>query len=431
MGLLPEKKDARFNFIVGVMNGSIFGFGTSFLDPTTVLPVFVRHFTHSDTVVGLASALHRAGWHLPQLFVAGYLERRSYRLPVYQYANLVRMTLIALILPLLAWYGLSDPGFVLSGFLILFGVASLFGGVAGSAYTDIVGKALPRSHTGVFYATRSFIGGLLSILAGVLIKYLLDSESGYVFPSDYVVIFALGTGMMILGIVCFCFVREPLGKVSVLPRTFLQVVGGVPELVRQDRNFGRFLMVQILASGIGFSLPFYVLLARETFHVSEGAVGIFLAAQTVGAAIFNIVWGHISLTQGNRRVVLFAVLGVAVIPTLALVLSSQPHWVMGGPPWLIVVCFSFIFMLMGGTTSGVFIGFKSYMLDIAPEARRPTYVGITNTVLGVGALYPIFGGVLADLVHLQGVFFLSAVTVFEGVWLSWGLEAPKVIENEV
>jgi len=116
MGLLPEKKDARFNFIVGVMNGSIFGFGTSFLDPTTVLPVFVRHFTHSDTVVGLASALHRAGWHLPQLFVAGYLERRSYRLPVYQYANLVRMTLIALILPLLAWYGLSDPGFVLSGF---------------------------------------------------------------------------------------------------------------------------------------------------------------------------------------------------------------------------------------------------------------------------------------------------------------------------
>jgi hypothetical protein len=130
-------------------------------------------------------------------------------------------------------------------------------------------------------------------------------------------------------------------------------------------------------------------------------------------------------------VVLFAVLGVAVIPTLALVLSSQPHWVMGGPPWLIVVCFSFIFMLMGGTTSGVFIGFKSYMLDIAPEARRPTYVGITNTVLGVGALYPIFGGVLADLVHLQGVFFLSAVTVFAGVWLSWGLEAPKVIENEV
>ena len=90
---------------------------------------------------------------------------------------------------------------------------------------------------------------------------------------------------------------------------------------------------------------------------------------------------------------------------------------------MVTVCFSPIFLLIGGTTTGIFVGFKSYLLDIAPEERRPTYVGITNTVLGVGSLYPVFGGILADLLNLQGVFALSAVTVCAGVWLSLRLKA--------
>ena len=422
--MFPREKNARFNYLMGVLNGGIFGFGTSFLDPTTVLPVFIRHFTNSDTLVGLASSLHRTGWHLPQLLVAGDLERRRFRLPIYVRANIVRMTLIWLTVPLIAWYSLEQPGLVLSGFLILFGVASLCGGAAGLAYTDIVGKSIPRSYTGMFYATRSFLSGVLSIFAGVLIKYLLDAESGSVFPANYAVIFALGTGMMCLGIGCFSLVREPEGQISKTHRNFVQVIREVPGLLRLDPNFRTFLMVQVLASGIGFSLPFYVVFARETFQVPESSVGVFLAVQTVGSAVFNVVWGRISVTQGNQRVVVFAVLGVAIIPILALILGSQAALIQQGDGWVVTVCFSPIFLLIGGTTTGIFIGFKSYLLDIAPEERRPTYVGITNTVLGVGSLYPVFGGILADLLNLQGVFALSAVTVLAGVWLSLHLKAP-------
>ena len=148
MGFLINKGNARFNFIVGVCNGGVFAFGIAFLDPTTVLPVFIRHFTTSDTLVSLGSSLHRAGWQMPQLLVAGYLERRRRRLPVYRRANAVRMSLIWAIVPLLAWGGSERPSLVLSGLLVMYGVASLFGGLAGNAYTEIVGKSLPRSHTG-------------------------------------------------------------------------------------------------------------------------------------------------------------------------------------------------------------------------------------------------------------------------------------------
>jgi MFS family permease len=91
---------------------------------------------------------------------------------------------------------------------------------------------------------------------------------------------------------------------------------------------------------------------------------------------------------------------------------------------MVVACVAPIFLLIGGVSTGTFVGFKSYLLDIAPDSRRPTYVGITNTVLGVGALYPVFGGVLADLIALPGVFALSAATVGLGTWLSLHLSLP-------
>lgn len=423
MGFLPNKGNARFNFIVGVCNGGVFAFGIAFLDPTTVLPVFIRHFTTSDTLVGLGSSLHRAGWHLPQLLVAGYLERRRRRLPVYRRANAVRMSLIWAIVPLLAWCKSERPSLVLSGFLVMYGVASLFGGLAGNAYTDIVGKSLPRSHTGLFYASRSFLGGVLSIAAGVLVEYFLHPATGYAFPMNYGAIFALGAGMMSLGIGCFCLVREPEAEVSTAPRNAIQVMRDIPNLLRRDRNFKRFLWVQVLSSGIGFSLPFYVVLARETFRISESTVGFFLAVQTIGAAVFNIIWGQLSIRRGNHRVVLVAVLGVALIPCLALGLSAYAHVLQRMSEWVIAGCFAPIFFLIGGSTTGVFIGFKSYLLDIAPAERRPTYVGITNTVMGIGSLYPILGGALADTVHLQGVFALSALTVFAGLGLCFYLQA--------
>jgi len=390
MGLLPEDKNARFNFIVGLLNGIIFTFGMAFMDPTTVLPVFIKRYTTSDTIVGLASAIHRAGWHLPQLFVAIYLERKVFRLGVYLRANIVRMCLIWFFVVLLAIYGATYPTWVIGSYLVLFGVASIFGGIAGLPFTDIVGKVVPRSHTGIFYAIRFFFGaGILSVLAGVIVEYVLSVDSVFSFPQNYVVLFGLAAGLMSLGIFATSFIREPAGKVSDSNRTVRQFFREIPTLLKRDENFRYLLMVQILASGIGFSLPFYVVFAREHFHVPESMAGLFLVVQTVGFGLSNGVWGRISSHQGNRHVITGTSLCLMVIPILALVLafvgSDQITWL-----------FYPIFFLIGAGMAGTFIGFKSYLLDIAPEDRRPTYIGITNTVMGGAALFPALGGVMAD-----------------------------------
>ena len=118
-----------------------------------------------------------------------------------------------------------------------------------------------------------------------------------------------------------------------------------------------------------------MVLARETFRISESTVGFFLAVQTIGAAVCNIIWGQLSIRRGNHRVVLVAVLGVALIPCLALGLSAYAHVLQRMSEWVIAGCFAPIFFLIGGSTTGVFIGFKSYLLEHRTRRETPDLRG--------------------------------------------------------
>ena len=425
--MLPEKGNVRHNFIMGVLNGAIFQFGVAFVDPTTVLPVFIKSFTGSDFIVGLVSSVRRSGWYLPQLPMAGYLERNPYKMKYYLGGNAIRLGLVWLFIPILAVYGAENPSLVLLAFLIIFTISSLAGGIAGSPFTDIVGKTIPRRYRGLFYAVRVFLGaGILSILAGLVVGYVLGENGGYRFPMNYVVIFSLFALFTTVGVACFGFVKEPPGEVSEMSRTFRVVLSEVPGLLRQDPNFRRLLTTQVLSSGLGFSLPFYIVLAREQFGVTAGTTGIFLAMQTLGATFFNLVWGGVSARYGNRKVVRLTMFAQAFIPVYALVLGiGLGDLVRTSADWVVTLSFAPIFLLIGGVLSGYQVGFNSFLLDVSPESRRPTYVGISNTAMGCAGLFPALGGIVADLVHLQGVFFVSAVAVCAAVMTSARLVEPQ------
>ena len=61
------------------------------------------------------------------------------------------------------------------------------------------------------------------------------------------------------------------------------------------------------------------------------------------------------------------------------------------------------------TTFGEVIGYTSFAINIAPEERRPTYIGLMNTVMGLAGLLPAIGGVLADLFSFHLVFGLTLI----------------------
>jgi len=402
---------------MGLLNGSFFMFGSAFLDPSTVLPVFVKRFTDSDFIVGLAGSLQRAGWHLPQLPLAGYVERRAYKLPIYLKANVVRMTLMLAFLPALAYWAADRPTLVLASFLFLFGLSALFGGAAGLPFTELVGKTIPPRLRGPFYAIRFFFGaGLLSISAGFIVKHILESDA-YPFPSNYLWIFGIALSLMIVGIVSYAFVKEAPSVVNPTRRRWRDVLAEIPGILERDANYRNLILSRLLVSGIGFSLPFYVVLARERFGVPEGATGIFLAAQTLGATLSNLPFGWLSARKGNRIVIRLSAAAIAVVPLYTIGLLAAQNVAhnsgseLANPTWLFLP----IFLLIGGAMTGNFVGYNSLLLDIAPEDRRPTYIGITNTAMGAASLFPAVGGLIADLMGLEVTFVLASVAVVAGL----------------
>jgi hypothetical protein len=62
---------------MGLMHGILFEAGLAFSSPTAVLPVFLNQFTGSLTLIGLFTAVVKAGGVLPQLIVAHRLQGRS------------------------------------------------------------------------------------------------------------------------------------------------------------------------------------------------------------------------------------------------------------------------------------------------------------------------------------------------------------------
>ena len=71
----------RRNFIVNMCDMMTWLFGASFVSVNAILPVFAAHLTPSPLVIGLIPALTDAGWFLPQLFLAPYVERLPRKLP--------------------------------------------------------------------------------------------------------------------------------------------------------------------------------------------------------------------------------------------------------------------------------------------------------------------------------------------------------------
>src|ERR1041384_4042401 len=119
------RKHLRYNVIVNMLDGGMFGAGMGFGSFTTILPLFVASMTTSATLIGLVPAIHGAGWLLPQLFTAGHTSRlRRYKRTVlwntiHERVPFLGFAIVALLLPkigaqaglllaflLLTWQGL-------------------------------------------------------------------------------------------------------------------------------------------------------------------------------------------------------------------------------------------------------------------------------------------------------------------------------------
>lgn len=412
-----EADSARYyrrNFVAGLIHGIFFQMSTAFGSIHTVLPAFVTLLTPSTMAVGLMAAIEQIGEIVPQLFTAYLLEDKSrkkrYLLGV--------ITLRWLSWGLLAWltyrYGLTQPGLVLIVLISLFGLFSVAGGMGTVIYADIFARAIPANRRGRFTGARQIFGFALAILAGWIVKLILDNEVSFPFPTNYSLIFGLSAASLAVAWTGFALIREPVYPIRRKSKSLGALLRQSVTLIKINPNFRRFLMSRaILAVAIGLA-PFYVVHARQTLEISAGAVGLFLSFQMAGAALSNLLWAFLADRYGNKYVIIGTLTSAGLAPVLALVL-----------PNLAPMAYGLVFALLGAMLSGMRLGYNNFVLEMAVPEMRATCVALQNTLLAPITLLPLVAGFLIQELSFGLIFGLEAILMGAGVFLSLQLLDPR------
>ncbi len=415
---LPQR-EIRRSFLLGVVNGALFEFAERLIDPPLVLTWFVSRLTSSNLLVGLVASLGDAGWFLPQVFIAGLVQRMPRKMLSYTLAAVVRV--LSWLLVAVAVWLVDDPTLLLVAFFSLYGVARLAAGLGGLGFFEVVAKTIPANRRGSFFAWRMLTGGLLGLGAGMVTREVLNR---FAFPPGHVLLFALYTILIIPAMLAFILIREPPGTAAPQAPTLGQQLRRARQLLRTDAVFRRYMGVRTALGLGGIALPFYGIYARNVLGAPEGMVGIYVAVRVGAGLLANLPWGSLGDREGNRLVTLWLSLGNAFTSLLALALTG---WVTlssiqgPGSPYLALP----LFLLNGALTPASTLVGSNFLLELVPEAERPLYLGLSNTLIGIVVLISGFGGLVVDLLGYAGLFGVSAFLSLLAWWWSRGLPEPR------
>ena len=416
------------NFTLGLLNGGMFVFAEALMSIDTVLTWFVQQLGGSNFLIGLVGPMRDAGWFLPQLFISQRSQRQPLQGPLYRRAAAVRVV---------AWFTWTAATFLLAAnysalllvFFIAYGVNSLASGFAGLPFMDIVAKTIPTDRRGSFFGGRLFLGGILGLVASVIVALALSAQNPQPFPINVGLLFALSWVAAVVGLTLFALIKEPPGHVNDDGATFTAHMQRAARLPRQNQNLRYLLIARVVILMSYVAAPFYSIYSINVLGAPVSIIGVYMGARTIVALLINPVWSRLSDRRGNKLVMQLAT-AVGVIMLTWIVFLPVAARSLHVPASVMAYAVVPVFALMGVYETGVGIGAVNLTLEVAPPHDRAIYIGLTNTILGVAYLSTAVSGLIVDAIGYEGVFVLGWLLLLVASWALWRLRDPRELNAE-
>lgn len=395
------------SFVLNVANGTCTKLAEQLASPGLVLPWLLTSIGAPAALTGWLVPMKQVGSLLPQLLVAGYLRgfaRRKwfwFAAGAIQAAMLVMMMLAAVLLPA------TSAGIAIVGLLLLFSIAS---GVGSVAFSDVVGKTVPRGRRGRMLGLRATLGGVLALGAGVALRQTMGEDADV---TPFAVLLIIAAGLWLAAAILFALIPEPHGSTEGGENAIDRAVAGLG-LVRRDPTFRRFIIARILMLSVELAMPYFVLHARGFESIGGGDLGVFVIAVSLAAVVSSPIWGRFADLAAQKVMAIAGLVG-AVAVGLALLFAVLPPDTQA--PWV----YAIVFAVLGLAEGGVRLGRKTYLVDVAPANEKGTYKAVANTLTGVVVLAAGGLGFIADATGAAALLVgLGAVMAVAAI-LSWTL----------
>ncbi|MHC1785032.1 MAG: MFS transporter [Anaerolineaceae bacterium] len=401
----------RHNYIYNLLDGGFFGFGLGFGSFITILPLFVSTLTKSAILIGLIPAIHNMGWQLPQLMTAGKISRMKRFKPFVQIMT-IQERLPFLLLAVVAFFIPSlgvNLALVLIYLLLIW--QGLGAGLTANAWQNMIGKIFPSDYRATFFGLQSAAANLFASLGAILAGFiLLRIES----PDDFAICFSLTFLLMGVSWVCLNQTREQEKELEFDGPVALSVFQNTMTIMRRDVPFRWFIISRLLNQVGLMSYAFFIVYAVKYHQMSETMAGVMTSVLFITQVGANPLLGWLADHWSHSATLMIGAVSTGLSAIVALFAPSI-HW------------FYLVFMLAGiGNTAFWTIGI-AISLEFGTEVERPTYVGLSNTLIApatIGA--PVFGGWLADTFGYSTTFICSAIFAFITCFvLNWFVKDPK------
>lgn len=399
----------RRNFPFFLADAILFTVAMRIIGPTTVIPDFVRRLTDSEILIGMAGSLFPVGFALPQLFVARYIVRYEWKKWWFVGPNIPVRFVMLVFAGILLLVGRGQPHLVLGAFFVCYAIAALGDGLVGVPWAVLTGSSLNNKWRARVFGFSNMTTGLLMLLIAPAIGLVL-SRSGPGFPQNYAIVFGAAGLIFALSIVPGLFFHElPSGKAAAKTPSFREFFPQLGRLVKADPPFRSFIIIRVLTSLLLMALPFYIGFATVRLGLSsEVAVPVLLAMQTVGTVFGALLYSWIG-ARSNVRYVRLALSGAAFLPICALVAE-----VLGPFPLYVGFLFS------GLAMSNLNMCYLNWVVGYADDQRRPTYVGLSNTITALVSLVtPVLAGTIVQQLGYRPLFVTALVMGIATLFISF------------
>ncbi len=391
----------RWNFWVNVMDLSFYMLAMNLVSQATVMPLLVSKLTDSKIAIGLIPAIASLGFLLPQLFAANFTERLRYKK---RFVLLVsgpgeRGAFLYIGLAVLI-FAIPNPTLTLFLFFLFLALWAVSAGIGMPAWSDLIAKVIPVQRRGMWSGTANGLGALMGIVGAWGAGLIL---TGYPFSKNFAFAFFLAFAAQMISWVGLALNREPAGLVIKPHISEKEYFRRLPALLRSNPNYVHYLIARSFANAGAMAGGFLMVYGAERFGFGATQVGMLTAILAGSQAVMNPLWGLVADRTGHKLVLVVATLSMLLATASALIIPSP-----------IAIYVAFIFY--GSAMAAEQVSGPNIVLEFGTDADRPTYIGLTNTLLAPArTAAPLIGGALATVAGYQGMFGVAIALAAIGV----------------
>lgn len=428
--------------------------GDQTVSASTVLPWLFHILGVPPALVGLLVPIRESGSMLPQAFLTPLVLRVARRKWVFVTGAGVQAGAVAVMAVIAAMGHGTAAGVGILSALVVFSLGRCLCSIASK---DVQGRTIPSGERGQIIGLATSAAGLVAITLGLAIRVLGGGELDH---GALALVLAAGAALWVLAAVVYSRVAEPRGDVrtrtvnrensaksrarddetrrddetcrdaearrdaegdarpSEAPQSWFTQAR---RLFRDDPTFRKFITVRGLLLVSSLSPPFIVSMSVSAGTGALTGLGGFVLASGVASLIGGRIFGRMA-DRSSRRLMIGAATGASVVALVLVAAVKVPGF--DGASVSGVAVFVGAYFLLTLLHSGVRVGRKTYVVDVAEGDTRTMYVAVGNTSMGVILL--VVGGISSLLAVIGVIWALVFLALLGFVGAASALTMPEV-----